>query len=135
MKALFDPGRTVANGSQWLFVKYFYFHTYYIETESQKTTANMVIKTKHRRYQRFLCLKKCRFFLKRKNNIKNYCNYYHYYYYHYFWKWTSLVNSRGQEANNYSSFYFYVLLCIVIHQNQNSGSFILFFVLIAVCCS
>ena len=74
-------------------------------------------------------------FLKRKNNIKNYCNYYHYYYYHYFWKWTLLVNSRGSEANNYNSFYFYVLRCIVIHQNQNSGSFILFCVLIAVCCS
>ena len=35
MKVLFDPGGTVANGSHWLFVKYFYFHTYYIETESQ----------------------------------------------------------------------------------------------------
>ena len=69
MKALFDPGGTVANGSQWLFVKYFYFHTYYIETESQKTTANMVIKTKHRRYQRFLCLKKCRFFFEKKKII------------------------------------------------------------------
>ena len=70
MKVLFDPGGIVANGSQWLFVKYFYFHTYYIETESQKPTANMVIKTKHRRYQRFLCLKKCRLFLKEKIILK-----------------------------------------------------------------
>ena len=70
MKALFDPGGIVANGSQWLFVKYFYFHTYYIETESQKPTANMVIKTKHRRYQRFLCLKKCRLFCKEKIILK-----------------------------------------------------------------
>ena len=70
MKALFDPGGTVANGSQWLFVKYFYFHTYYIETESQKTTANMVIKTKHRRYQRFLCLKSVDFFWKEKIILK-----------------------------------------------------------------
>lgn len=94
MKALFDPGGIVVNGSQWLFVKYFYFHTYYIETESQNYSKHGY-KNKASTISEVFVPEKVSTFLKRKNNIKNYCNYYHYYYYHYFWKWTSLVNSRG----------------------------------------